>query len=441
MRLAGIEPNHVTFMTLISGIADFPSKGGVLGSQIHGYVSKLGLDRKNVMVGTALLQMYTKFGCPKRARMVFEYMGEKNAFSWNTMIDGCVRDGDFESALELFDEMPERDVITWTLLMNGFIKKGHPEEALGLFREMIISGTEPDHVATIAAISAATNLGVLGIGLWLHRFVMEKSFRDNIRVNNALIVMYSRCGCIDFARQVFEKMPKRTSVSWNCIINGFAVNGLANEALEHFNLMLEESFEPDGFCFTGALTACSHAGLVDEGLRYFDIMKRVHKISPRIEHYGCLVDLYSRAGKLKEALNVIETMPMKPNEIILGSLLTACRTHGDVNLAESVLKHLVALKPNTDSNYVLISNIYAALGNWDGASTVRRRMKDLGIQKSPGVSSIEIASEIHEFISSDKSHSDTEQIYNILELLSFDLKLSGYVPETITRESQFTEND
>jgi pentatricopeptide repeat protein len=212
------------------------------------------------------------------------------------------------------------------------------------------------------------------------------------------------------------------------------VNGHAEEALVFFNLMQKEGFKPDGVSFTGALTACSHAGLVDEGLHFFDNMKRIHKIIPRIEHYGCIVDLYSRAGRLEDALNIIESMPMKPNEVVLGSLLAACRTSGNISLAERLMKYLFELDPGVDSNYVLLANIYAADGRWDGASKVRKTMEDLGIQKTPGFSSVEIDCDIHEFVAGDKSHVDAEYIYSTLELLSFELKLCGYVPEHIIRE-------
>ncbi|KAM1754506.1 hypothetical protein ACFX12_006962 [Malus domestica] len=230
--------------------------------------------------------------------------------------------------------------------------------------------------------------------------------------------MYSRCGCLGFARQVFENMLERALVSWNSMIVGFAVNGHAEEALEFFNLMQKKRLKPDGVSFTGALTACSHAGLVDKGLHYFDNMKGVHRITPRIEHYGCIVDLYSRAGRLEDALGVIENMSMKPNEVVLGSLLAACRTIGNVSLAERLMKYLSVVDPGVDSNYVLLANIYATAGRWDGANKVRKKMKDLGVQKTPGFSSIEVDCNIHEFVAGDKSHVDTECIYSTLGLLS-----------------------
>ncbi|KAM1149802.1 hypothetical protein ACFX15_029461 [Malus domestica] len=435
MRQAGIEPNHVTFVTLLSGCAHFPAKGVFFGPSLHAYARKLGLDITNVMVGTAVIDMYAKCGGVDSARLVFDGLDVKNSMSWNTMIGGYMKNGKVWDAVDLFEKMPKRDAISWTVLIGGFVKKGQFEQALEWFREMQLAGVEPDYVTIIAVIAACADLGTLGLGLWINRFVMKQDFKDNVRINNSLVDMYSRCGCISFAHQVFKSIPKRTLVSWNSMIVGFAVNGHAEEALDFFNLMQKEGFKPDGVSFTGALTACSHAGLVDEGLRYFGNMKRVHRITPRIEHYGCIVDLYSRAGRLEDALSVIENMPMKPNEVVLGSLLAACRTIGNISLAERLMKYLYEVDPSVDSNYVLLANIYAAVGRWDGANKVRKKMKDLRVHKTPGFSSVEIDCNIHEFVASDKSHVDTECIYSTLELLSFELKLRGYVPENFVTES------
>ncbi|KAM1342591.1 hypothetical protein ACFX15_006610 [Malus domestica] len=390
MRRAGVEPNHVTFVTLLSGCTHFPANGVQFGPSLHAYARKLGLDTNNVMVGTAVIDMYAKCGGVDFARLVFDGLDVKNSMSWNTMIDGYMKNG----------------------------KKGQFEQALAWFREMQLAGVEPDYVTIIAVIAACADLGTLGLGLWLNHFVMKRDFKDNVRISNSLVDMYSRCGCLGFARQVFENMLERALVSWNSMIVGFAVNGHAEEALEFFNLMQKKRLKPDGVSFTGALTACSHAGLVDKGLHYFDNMKGIHRITPRIKHYGCIVDLYSRAGRLEDALGVIENMSMKPNEVVLGSLLAACRTIGNVSLAERLMKYLSVVDPGVDSNYVLLANIYAAAGRWDGANKVRKKMKDLGVQKTPGFSSIEVDCNIHEFVAGDKSHVDTECIYSTLGLLS-----------------------
>ncbi|KAM7522530.1 hypothetical protein LguiA_012432 [Lonicera macranthoides] len=440
MRISGVEPNNVTFVTLLSGCAHFPSKSLDFGAAIHAFVRKLGFDVNDVKVGTAVVDMYCKCGRVDIARLCFDEMGVKNRVSWNTMIDGYMRNGELESAVQVFDEMPESDVVSYTTLIGGFVKRGHFEVALEWFQEMQLHGIQPDYVTIVAVLSACANLGAIGLGLWITRFVLSQHFKDNIRLNNSLIDMYSRCGCIEFARDVFENMPKRSLVSWNSIIVGFALNGNPNEALEYFNSMKNDGIEPDGVSFTGALTACSHAGLINEGLKLFNTMKREYKISPRIEHYGCIVDLYSRSGRLEEALNVIQNMPMKPNEVVVGSLLAACRTKGNVALAERLMNYIAKLDPGGDSNYVLLSNIYAADGSWQSASKVRRKMKYRGIQKKPGVSSIEIDCTVHEFVAGDKSHVDAECIYAMLENLTLELGISGYIPETSKKKLQASED-
>ncbi|KAL0389949.1 UNVERIFIED_CONTAM: Pentatricopeptide repeat-containing protein, chloroplastic [Sesamum calycinum] len=323
-----------------------------------------------------------------------------------------MRNGEFEKALNLFEEMPEKDAVSWTVLIDGFVKKGRFQEALIWFQEMQSFGTTPDFVTMVSVLSAIANLGTLGLGLWLHR-----------------------CGCVRLACQVFNNMPKRSLVSWNSIIVGLACNAHAEEALNYFHLMQNDGFKPDGVSYTGALTACSHAGLVEEGLELFQAMTQVHNITPRIEHYGCIVDLYSRAGRLKEALLVVEKMPMKPNEVVLGSLLAACRTCEDVDLAERLMNYIYDLDPNGDFNYVLLSNIYAAKGSWQGASNVRKKMKAHGVQKRPGISSIEVNGIIHEFVAGDKSHIDAETIFMILKKLSHELRISGLASEVNFQEA------
>lgn len=433
MRNSGVEPNHITFVTLLSGCAHFPDQALSFGSALHGYARKLGLDTQNVKVGTAVIDMYSKFGLVGLARLSFDHMGVKNKVTWNTMVDGYMRNGDFKNAVKVFDEIPDRDVISWTALVGGFVKNGLFEEGLVWFREMQLSGVEPDYVTMISVLSACANLGTLGISLWLHRFILQREFKDNVRVNNSLIDMYCRCGCVELACQVFHRMTGRSLVSWNSITVGLAVNGHAIDALQYFDLMQNEGFQPDGVTFTGVLTACSHAGLVEKGLKYFKAMKRVHRITPRIEHYGCIVDLYSRAGRLEDALGIIKKMPVKPNEVILGSILAACRNHSDVRLAERLMHYIYELDPDGDSNHVLLSNIYAAVGSWRGASTVRKKMKALGIQKRPGTSSIEIDGVLNEFVAGDRSHLHAEQVYAMLEHLSGELKVSGYVEDDFSQ--------
>jgi pentatricopeptide repeat protein len=216
-------------------------------------------------------------------------------------------------------------------------------------------------------------------------------------------------------------MRKRTVVSWNSMIVGFAANGRCTDAIEHFKSMQMAGFKPDTVTFTGVLTACSHAGLTDEGLRYYDAMKAEYSIAPRMEHYGCVVDLLGRAGRLDEAMQVVATMPMRPNEVVLGALLAGCRMHGDVGMAEQLMQHLLEQDPGGDSNYVLLSNIYAADGKWDGAGKVRSLMRSRGVKKMPGSSVVEIDGDVHEFVCGDRSHPQAGEVFEMLGLLRHEM--------------------
>lgn len=256
--------------------------------------------------------------------------------------------------------------------------------------------------------------------------------------------MYARCGRVDLAHQVFKGVDnsKRTRVTWNSMIVGFAINGCFLEAMDLFFTMQRKGFKPDGVSFTGALTACSHAGMVDEGLKIYKLMREKHgEIPIRIEHYGCVVDLLGRAGRLEEAMSVVESMMpvMGPNEVVLGSLLAACRVHGNIELAKKLAGYLVELEPNTDSNFVLLSNIYAAVGKWNGVGKVRNTMKSFGIKKSPGFSSVEVDGDFHEFVSGDRGHVQSKNVYGMLDLLSFEMKLHRHTDYT-TKVQTFTSS-
>lgn len=429
MLSSGVEPNYVTLVALVSACADFPSSPFALslGRSIHAQALKRrrtdDAPEELVVFGTALTDMYAKCGNPHIAGEVFDRMPVRNTVSFNTMIAGYMRNNKVGSALSLFDRIPKKDMVSWTVVIDGCVKNDLLEEALDYFRAMQLDRIDADYVTILAVIAACTGLGALNHGLWIHRYIKNHGLLGNIRLANSLIDMYSRCGCVDFAHQVFESMLNRTTlVSWNSMIVCFAVNGHCREAIEHFELMQRKGFKPDGVSFTGLLTACSHAGLVDEGLRFYETMKESYSLPPRVEHYGCLVDLLSRAGRLEEAMSVVESMPFQPNEVIFCSLLGACRVYGDVELAERVTKYMLQLDPECDSNYILLSNTYAAFGWWDGANEIRNMMKAIGVKKTPGFSNIEIDCEIHEFVAGDKSHPQCDNIYAMLNVLHCEME-------------------
>ncbi|KAG0480470.1 hypothetical protein HPP92_011328 [Vanilla planifolia] len=433
MLNSSTSPNHVTILTLLSACADFPSSphSFPLGVGLHALALKLSFfssDQAALLLGTSLIGFYSNTGFPYIARQLFDRMSQRNSVTYSTMITGYMKNAGISQALDLFHSMPERNLVSWTAIIDGCVKNGLADEALELFGKMQDEGVDPDYVAAISAASACADLGALGHGMWLHHFAFKRGMIANVRFCNSLIDMYSRCGRVDFARQVFDEMSIRTLVSWNCMIVGLANNGCSSEALVHFSELCRSELKPDCISFTGALAACSHAGLVGDGLRLYQSMQIDYGIKPSIEHYGCLVDLLGRAGLLEEALSLVESMPMKPNEVVLGSLLSACRVHGYVSLAERLMAVLVRVEPKTDSNYVLLSNIYAAIGWWDRVGKVRGLMRSKGVKRRPGFSSVEVGCSVHHFMAGDGSHPMADQIHALLALLHVDMELHGYKP-------------
>ncbi|CAN6279860.1 unnamed protein product [Urochloa humidicola] len=410
-------PNDVTLLTVLSACAASPSSplARRLALSLHG----LALKRFpcHLLISTCLARFYLASRLPRLALQLFDAMPVRSVVTYNTMISGLMRNGLVDAAFEVFDRMPEQDKVSWTALIDGCVKNGRHNEAIDCFRAMLLDGVEPDYVTLIAAVSACAEVGALGLGMWVHRLVVRQELESNVRVANSLIDMYARCGQAELAAQVFGSMRKRTVVSWNSMIVGLAANGRCTNAIELFEEMRRQGFKPDAVTLTGVLSACSHAGLTDQGLRYYDLMITEHGVAPRMEHYGCVVDLLGRAGRLDEAMRVVETMPMRPNEVVLGALLAGCRMHGDLDTAEQLMQHLLELDPGGDANYVLLSNIYAAVGKWDGAGKIRSLMKARGLKKRPGYSAVEVDGDVHEFVSGDRSHPQAEEIGQMLGFL------------------------
>ncbi|CAL4967205.1 unnamed protein product [Urochloa decumbens] len=418
---AAPAPNDVTLLTVLSACAASPSSplAGRLALSLHG----LALKRFpcHLLLSTCLARFYLASRLPRLALQLFDSMPVRSVVTYNTMIFGLMRNGLVDAAFEVFDGMPEPDKVSWTALIDGCVKNGRHDEAIDCFRAMLLDGVEPDYVTLIAVVSACAEVGALGLGMWVHRLVVRQGLERNVRVPNSLIDMYARCGQAELAAQVFRSMRKRTVVSWNSMIVGLAANGRCTDAIELFEEMRSQGFKPDAVTLTGVLTACSHAGLTDQGLRYYELMTTEHGVASRMEHYGCVVDLLGRAGRFDEAMRVVETMPMRPNEVVLGALLAGCRMHGDLDMAEQLMQHLLELDLGGDANYVLLSNIYAAVGKWDGAGKVRSLMKARGLKKRPGYSAVEVDGDVHEFVSGDRSHPQAEEIGQMLGLLRHEM--------------------
>ncbi|KAK6918912.1 Pentatricopeptide repeat [Dillenia turbinata] len=376
------------------------------------------MPERNVISWSIMIDGYCKKrGDVARARVLFDNMPVRDLVSLNSMIEGYAKVGKMEDARYIFDQMPEKNVISWSIIIDGYVQHGNPKEALSLFRQMLDRRTKPDKVAMVGALMACAQLGALHQGRWMHMYMKRERIKMDIIVQTALMDMYIKCGSLDEARLLFNSMLERNVISWNVMIAGLGMNGLGKEALHYFKQMEVEGVLMDDLIFLSVLSACSHAGLVTEGRSVFDSMRSVYKVEPKVEHYGCLVDLLGRAGRLDEAKKVIETMPMTPNPSLWGSLLLASHTNRDVHLAELVAERLGELKADDAGVCILMSNIYADLGMWEDTHRMRNLMGQRNMRKECGRSVIEVDGGIHEFLSGENSHRKIEEMRLIISSL------------------------
>ena len=459
MRRRACVLDSFSFAFVLKGAANYGCLRG--GVQLHCDAMRHGLNT-HLFVATTLVSMYAECGCVSFARKVFEEMSEPNVVAWNAVLTACFRCGDVKRSEEMFDRMPIRNLTTWNVMLAGYIKavelelakevflempvkddvswstmiagfaqNGCFDEAFGFFRKLLWVGMRPNEVSLTGVLSACAQAGAFEFGKILQGFLEKAGFLWMISVNNALMDTYCKCGNVGMARLVFERMPENKSiVSWTTMIAGLAMHGNGEEAIQLFHDMEASGIRPDGITFISILYACSHAGLIEQGCKYFSKMKDVYGIEPVIEHYGCMVDLYGRAGKLQKAYDFVCQMPISPTAIIWRTLLGACSIHGNVKLGEQVKERLSELEPSDSGDHVLLSNIYAIAGKWKDVATVRRSMTDQKIKKTPGWSMIEVDKIMYTFVAGGKQDKITQEAYEKLREIISKLRIEGgYVPE------------
>lgn len=401
--------NLITWNTMVSGYA----------KSEHGFESAWELfekmPKRDVVSWNLMIDCCLKNGKPEMAQILFDRMPEKDVASWAIMVDGHSRVGNIDVARGFFDEMPERDVISCNAMMAGYARNGHFTEALKIYHDMLsYSNLTPDNATLLTALSAAAQLGSIDDGVSVHHYMKQNGFVANGKLAVALIDMYAKCGSIDCAVRVFENTVDRRVDHWNALIGGLAINGSGELAFEFFMEMKRLSVEPDEITFIAILNAAGHAGMVKEGLICFEIMRRVYKVEPKLQHYGCIVDILSRAGQIEEARRFVSKMPMEPNAVILRTLLSACKNHNNLSIGVPVAEHLIGLNSFNPSSYVLLSNMCAQFGLWDYVKNVRTLMKEREVKKFPGCSWIELEGTVHEFFVGDTSHQQVSEIFSIL---------------------------
>ncbi|XP_043726122.1 pentatricopeptide repeat-containing protein At1g08070, chloroplastic-like [Telopea speciosissima] len=396
MEAEKFPPNETTLVTILSICAKLGNLE--MGLKVKKLINQNKLCM-NMIVSTAILEMYVKCGAVDEAR-------------------------------QEFDRMLERDVVAWSAMITGYAQNGRPNEALELFDLMRSENIQPNDVTLVSALSSCAQMGSVEDGERIGSYIESEGLTLNVYVCAALIDMYAKCGNIRKARQVFDQVIHRDIVSWNSIIGGLAINGFAEDAIALYDKMKETEVKPNDITFVSLLTACTHAGLVELGLKFFKSMRSDHNIIPKVEHCACIVDLFCRSGRLQEAFEFICQMEVEPNVVIWGTLLSACRIFSNVELAEQAVEKLLVLEPENSSNYVLLSNIYADVGRWQEALEVRKMMIGNRVRKTAAYSWIEVDNRMHKFLVGDTSHPRSDEIYCVIDGLGMQLNLASHVPNS-----------
>ncbi|GMP74269.1 hypothetical protein CsSME_00031732 [Camellia sinensis var. sinensis] len=394
MKKEGVQPDNFTVTSILHACACSGSLEN--GKEVHNYIRENKI-RLNLSVSNALMDMYAK----------------------------C---GNMEDAYSVFSQMPKKDIVSWNTMIGGYSKNSLSNEALNLFivmqREL-----KPDNVTMTCILPACASLAALDRGREIHSYILRNRLYSDRYVANALVDMYVKCGALVLARLLFDMIPVKDLVSWTVMVAGYGMHGFGSEAVDAFNEMRQTGIEPDEVSFISILYACSHSGLLDEGWRLFNIMKKDCNIEPKLEHYACMVDLLARSGKLSKAYRFIQTMPIEPDATVWGALLCGCRIHHDVKLAEKVAERVFELEPDNTGYYVLLANIYAEAEKWEEVKKLREKIGRRGLKKNPGSSWIEIKGKVHIFVAGGNSYPEAKKIELLLKKLRMKMKEDGYFPK------------
>ncbi|XP_031271663.1 pentatricopeptide repeat-containing protein At3g26782, mitochondrial-like [Pistacia vera] len=396
MMQNGLKPDKFAFPFALKSCAGLSNL--LVGKSIHQHLVCCGCGH-NPFVSAALVNMYAKCGKIEDARLVF-------------------------------DKMSVRDLVSWTSMISGYAHNGYNSETLVFSYLMRYSGVRANRVSVLSVLLACGNLGALRKGEWFHNYVIQTGFHSDVLVATAVMDMYAKCGSLDLARKLFDQTQGKDVVCWSAMIASYGIHGLGTQAIDLFDKMVNAGVRPNYVTFTCVLSACSHSGLLEEGKRYFELMRTEFGIAPKLNNYSCMVDLLGRAGQLGEAEELIENMSVKPDATIWGSLLGACRIYGNLDLAERIADRIFQLDPFDTGYHVLLSNIYAAKSRWKEVEKVRSMMARRGANKVQGFSLIEFNNTVYKFGVGDRSHPESDEIYSALEELGASMKRLGYVPIT-----------
>lgn len=383
MLTNGVHGNSFTLASVLGAI----SISGILkhAEQMHTLASKLGLIG-NVIAATAMLDAYSKCGSPDDACRLFSELKIFDTILLNSMITVYSNCGRVEDAKQIFMAMPSKSTISWNSMMVGLSQNGCPIEALDLFRQINVLDLRMDKFSLASVLSSCASISSLEYGEQVFARATIIGLDNDEIVSNSLVDFYCKCGLVEHGRKLFDRMMKSNEVAWNSMLIGYATNGHGSEALALFDEMRLAGVKPNEITFTGILSACDHCGLVKEGRKWFYKMKQDYHIDPNIEHYACMIDLFSRAGYLEEAMSLVEAMPFKLDASILSSVLRGCVAHGHKDLAKKMAERIIELDPENSGAYVQLSNALAGVNEWEGSAQIRQVMRDKSVPKNPACS-------------------------------------------------------
>jgi pentatricopeptide repeat protein len=399
MKATGIEPDWYTIGSLLLACAHL--KNHCYCKSVHGYVIRNGLYRDS-FITISLLSAYIQCGMVSTARM-------------------------------LFDLMKEKDMVSWNAMLTGYSQNGLPFNSLDLFRKMHLDfDIKPSAVATVSALVACTDLCIPRLGRELHSFALKNGYTDDAFIGSSIIDMYAKCGLVEESRSFFDRIRQKDLVHWTVMLTGYGVNGFGKEAVKLYREMQRVGLKPDEYTYIGLLMACGHSGMVQEGLNFFEEMKSVQALEPKLEHYACVIDMLGRAGQLSDAAKLLDEIPDMPDGGVLSSLLCACIIHGDLSMGERVVEKLLEMEPEKSEHYVLASNLYASFGKWDEVRRIRGKISEAGLYKDPGYSWIDVGGRVYSFLAGDNNGfiAEMDEIRQVWHGIEEKICEIGYIPDT-----------
>lgn len=403
MLLEGMKPTDETFMCMLNACSSLE-----LGKQIHDHIIDAGRELAT-HIGNTLIDMYAKCGSVQEARKVF-------------------------------DKLPDRPAVTWNAMIAAYTQNEHGKEALELFQQMRRDDMEPSDITFVNILKACASIAAWEQGRAIRDLVLESDYKTNVIVGNTLIEMYAKLGSLEDVCGVFDKLPKQSITTWNAVIAAYGQHGDLKTATQFFNDMQQEGLKPDEVTFACLLSACSRMGLVEEGCHHFKSMSIEHGVTPTIDHYNCMVDLFGQVGRLKEAEDFLETMPLDPNIALLSSLLGHCRKHGYAEIGRRCFDNYIALDPKQANPYALMASIYANAGRMEDAAKIHELRKSADVCIKPGKAFVEVAQTVHDFLMGDKSHPRIKEIYEMLEKLNVHME-KGFLPNADSMQQLVPDQD